>query len=135
MLFGDIKTRNICMDCSRCCMPTEMLLSPKDIEIIKKLGHDLDEFSVLDRATHHRKLRNINGRCFFLEGDGPYRCKLYPNHPTGCKFYPMIYDVDRKKCIIDKEYCVNWSKFNNINEINTTCDAFKRFLKNEMHLI
>jgi Fe-S-cluster containining protein len=37
-----------------------------------------------------RRLRNIEGRCYFLEPDG---CSVYEDRPAGCRFYPLVADM------------------------------------------
>jgi Fe-S-cluster containining protein len=36
-----------------------------------------------------RRLRNVDGRCFFLEDAG---CGVYGDRPAGCRFYPLVAD-------------------------------------------
>jgi len=85
--------------CAKCCKDTEMLLSREDIARIQALGFSKDEFCFLDSNGFY-KLQNIDGSCFFLKNN---QCKIYSNRPQGCKFYPMIFDVDNNKAVCDNE--------------------------------
>lgn len=128
------------MKCAACCKPTEMLLSPVDLELIETRGYDIDACTVpSDQFPWLRVLKSIGGHCYFLEGsgqeDGMYKCVLYPDHPAGCKLYPLIYDVDRKKCIIEKKYCKQWRDFRFMAENETYCQEMERVLRDEMHVI
>jgi len=83
-------------NCFECCLETEMPLSEKDITRISNLGFNIEDF--LEEQEGFMVLRNINGRCFFL-GDG--LCKIYENRPEGCKYYPLIYDLETDEFVID----------------------------------
>ncbi len=76
-----------------------MPLSERDLKRIEKLGFDRDEFSIVVDGV--RVLRNVNGHCFFLENG---RCSIYKHRPEGCKFYPVIYDVERKRAVVH-DFC------------------------------
>lgn len=76
-----------------------MLLSREDIIRIQALGFSPDDFCTQDSEGFY-KLQNIDGACYFLENN---QCKIYPNRPQGCKFYPIIFDVDSNKAICDSE--------------------------------
>ncbi len=76
-----------------------MPLSEKDIKRIEKLGYRRDEFSVVVDGV--RVLKNVDGKCFFLKDD---RCSIYEYRPLGCRFYPVIYDVDRRKAVVH-DFC------------------------------
>jgi len=91
-----------CNKCGKCCEVTEMPLSPGDIERLKALGYRREEFTVKDREGL-RKLRNINGRCYFYE-PVKRRCQVYHHRPLGCWLYPVIYDDD--KGITIDNYCL-----------------------------
>ncbi len=90
-----------CLDikCSKCCYETEMPLSEKDIKRIEKLGYSRDEFSLIKDGI--RVLKNINGHCFFLKNG---KCFIYKYRPEGCRYYPVIYDVDKRKATVH-DFC------------------------------
>ncbi|MBS7640505.1 MAG: YkgJ family cysteine cluster protein [Candidatus Bathyarchaeia archaeon] len=82
--------------CSLCCYGTEMLLTRPDINRIVKLGYRLSDFAV--RSLQGWRLRNINGKCFFLEEN---KCKIYRFRPYGCRLYPLIYDQNSREIRLD----------------------------------
>jgi len=95
----EVRLRCLEVGCSKCCYETEMPLSEKDIKRIEKLGYRRDEFSVVVDGV--RVLKNVDGKCFFLKDD---RCSIYEYRPLGCRFYPVIYDVDRRKAVVH-DFC------------------------------
>lgn len=82
--------------CSLCCRETEMLLTRSDINRIVRLGYLLSDFAV--RSPQGWRLRNVNGKCFFLEGN---KCKIYRFRPYGCRLYPLVYDQNNGKIRLD----------------------------------
>ena len=64
-----------------------MPLSINDIKRLKRLGYNVNEFVVT--VDGERRLRNIDGHCFFLLYG---KCKVYEDRPTGCKIYPLVVD-------------------------------------------
>ena len=60
-----------------------MPLAQEDIDRISAVGYT--GFYVELEGV--KRLRNIDGLCFFLE-DG--MCKIYPDRPEGCILYPII---------------------------------------------
>ncbi|MFX1277235.1 MAG: YkgJ family cysteine cluster protein [Promethearchaeota archaeon] len=127
---------NKCEDCGRCCLNTEMPLSLRDIEII------LNNFPVklkkesfaLKITNYYYQLKNIDGHCFFFDKTNK-NCKIYAFRPQGCKFYPIIYNQDKKKCIYD-DYCPRTKLFiQGTREFKMTCNKIKKFLKAELEII
>ena len=96
-----LRLGGICSDftCAKCCQETAMLLSNKDIQNIEKLGFKKEDFSEIDE-NGLTKLVNIDGSCFFLKDN---KCTIYEHRPQGCRFYPIIYDIDYKKAVLDDE--------------------------------
>ncbi|MEX2701913.1 MAG: YkgJ family cysteine cluster protein [Candidatus Baldrarchaeota archaeon] len=89
-----------CKKCGQCCLNTEMMLSEEDIKRLESLGYPREEFTVEKRGFIF--LRNINGHCFFLDTKTT-KCKVYDYRPTGCKFYPIIYSIREKRCVVDED--------------------------------
>ncbi len=89
-------------NCYKCCLETEMIISLRDITRILEAGYKLSEFLYFDGKNW--RLRNVNGRCFFLNTDGT--CKIYSIRPLGCRAYPVILVESNKevKCGVD-DYC------------------------------
>jgi Fe-S-cluster containining protein len=83
--------------CGKCCYQTEMPLTEEDIERIEKLGYRRQDFVVKVNGVY--RLRNVNGKCFFL--DESNRCKIYEHRPIGCRIYPVVFDVERCKAVVD----------------------------------
>jgi Fe-S-cluster containining protein len=76
-----------------------MPLSEKDIKRIEKLGYKKDEFSIVVDGV--RVLKNVNGHCFFLNG---CKCSIYKYRPIGCRIYPVIYDVEKRRAVVH-DFC------------------------------
>jgi Fe-S-cluster containining protein len=91
---------SICLEtkCIQCCIETNMILSYRDVENIQKQGYEQIFF-----VTEHEgwlQLKNAKGRCVFHNGT---RCTIYHQRPEGCTLYPVVYDKDNKKAILDSE--------------------------------
>ncbi|MEM2915586.1 MAG: YkgJ family cysteine cluster protein [Candidatus Bathyarchaeia archaeon] len=82
--------------CIKCCIKTRMPLSLSDIDRITKMGHRLKDFAT--KTDNEWRLKNRNGRCVFVSDQG---CKIYSYRPEGCQLYPLIYDENLKKAVID----------------------------------
>ena len=127
---------NNCQDCGKCCLETEMPLSESDIElIIESSLKDLTrEDFVVKNNVDYFQLKNINGHCYFLD-EKSTTCKIYAYRPQGCRFYPLIYDFDKNKCVFDED-CPRTEKFYvNEIEIKKNCSKIKIFLKEELRII
>lgn len=81
--------------CGKCCYETEMLLSDEDVKRIEELGFSREEFSIVVGGI--RKLRNVDGRCFFLKNN---MCSIYDHRPIGCRLYPAVFDG--KEVVVDE---------------------------------
>lgn len=92
--------KNICLDnkCIKCCIKTSMLLTENDINKIKNLGYKKEFF--VKKIINTQKLKNKDGKCVFHNGK---ICQIYENRPEGCKIYPLIFDVDLKSAVVDRE--------------------------------
>lgn len=62
-----------------------MILLVDDLLRIADLGYD----NFYEFRNGFYKLRNIDGKCFFLRLDK--YCSIYPHRPLGCRVYPLIY--------------------------------------------
>lgn len=91
--------------CVRCCLETQMLLSPADLLRIERLGYERADFAV--KAADGWCLKNVSGCCVFLAKDG---CTIYPHRPEGCHLYPLIYDETSRQAILDY-LCPHASEF------------------------
>ena len=96
---GDICRKH---GCSYCCRGTEMSLTNDDIRRIEDSGKR--EFYHPDR----RELKNIDGRCFFLDEVG--NCEIYDIRPRGCRLYPLIMALPMMQPVLDED-CPHRSEF------------------------
>jgi hypothetical protein len=100
-----------------------MILSAKDRDVISSLGYPLDYFCYQDSEGFYR-LKNHNGSCVFLEDN---KCHIYSHRPQGCRFYPLIYDLDLEKAVVDKD-CPLWQQIDK-KTIKKHGKALGRFIK------
>ncbi|MFX1601887.1 MAG: YkgJ family cysteine cluster protein [Promethearchaeota archaeon] len=98
----------IAIDCARfcgdgraCCTETEMTLTHEDAKRITALGYSKSDYLVRVTAGFC-ELKNVDGHCFFYDSDS-MMCKIYEARPDGCRWYPVIYDARKRKCIVDDE--------------------------------
>lgn len=82
--------------CVQCCIETKMPLSRLDTKRILKLGYLLEDFAL--KVGKGWRLRNCSGRCVFLSEEG---CKIYSCRPEGCRLYPLVFDENIQKVVID----------------------------------
>jgi len=45
---------------------------------------------------------NVDGHCFFYD-PATKLCRIYESRPEGCRYYPVIYDLEKRKCVVDKD--------------------------------
>ena len=83
--------------CVQCCIETRMPLSRCDMKRILNLGYPLKDFAIKTRKEWG--LKNHSGRCVFLSDGG---CKIYSNRPTGCQIYPLVYNEETRKAVVDR---------------------------------
>jgi len=82
--------------CSKCCLETRMPLSNLDLNRILKLGYRIEYFAM--KTKEEWRLKNNSGRCVFLSEEG---CGIYSHRPEGCCLYPLVYDENLKRGVID----------------------------------
>jgi hypothetical protein len=124
---------NECADCGICCCETEMILSARDVARIKK-NHPkkLQSIDFYEKTTDGLfQLKNVEGYCFFLNPK-TNSCEIYTLRPEGCRFYPLIYDPDKKACVLDHE-CPKPELFypDKTSQLKT-CEKIVRFLESEV---
>lgn len=88
-----------------CCTETEMTLTQEDIKRIEGLGYSRGDF-IVDAEDGFSELRNLDGLCFFYDSV-KRKCRIYKHRPEGCQYYPVVYDVRKKKCVVDRD-CPSW---------------------------
>lgn len=88
---------DICLSrgCSICCHDTEMLLTKEDVKRLADAGYE----DFLDPEEEGGTLRNVDGRCVFLDKDGI--CKVYGIRPMGCRIYPLVMRMPERIPILD----------------------------------
>jgi len=85
--------------CDLCCRATGMPLTGADIGRIRGLGFEQGCFA--EESDGWLQLRNTaEGVCFFLH-DG--LCSIYPYRPEGCTLYPVVFDIDGDRAVVDPE--------------------------------
>ena len=127
--------RNKCENCGKCCLETEMILSSEDIELIE--NNFRNSIRKRDFAFKNKneqfQLKNIDGHCVFLNYSAN-KCKIYEYRPQGCRFYPLIYDIDKKKCLLDDD-CPRKDQFYDTKQnLKISCSNLKRFLEQQFTL-
>ncbi|GAH38464.1 unnamed protein product, partial [marine sediment metagenome] len=110
-------------------------LSFEDIELIKK--NSIDNIGegdfVFKNENEQFQLKNIDGHCVFLNYSAK-KCNIYEFRPQGCRFYPLIYDINKKKCLLDDD-CPKKDQFYNTKQsLKITCSNLKRFLEQQFTL-
>ena len=127
--------RNRCENCGECCLETEMILSIEDIELIKNNFQDRirKRDFVFKNKNEQFQLKNIDNHCVFLDFSAK-KCKIYEFRPQGCRFYPLIYNINNKKCLLDDD-CPRKDLFYNTKQsLKKTCSDLKRFLEQHFTL-
>ena len=121
-----------CRDCGKCCTNTEMELTLEDIERIEvHTKYSKNEFSYVDKDGF-LVLQRKEDRCFFLTESPPYSCKIYAYRPQGCRFYPMMFDVAKQRCVLDEE-CPHRSDFyRKRKEFKHSCNKLKAWVKKHL---
>ncbi|MFW9827971.1 MAG: YkgJ family cysteine cluster protein [Candidatus Thorarchaeota archaeon] len=126
---------NICENCGKCCIETEMLLSIQDIDLLVNNSVyqlDRDDFA-LKNAEGFYQLKNIEGHCYFFDVSSK-NCNIYEYRPQGCRIYPLIYDFQTEKCTLDKD-CPRANLFyKKKNDFKIFCKRLKIFLKKQLNL-
>ncbi len=121
--FGQICQKNTC---HHCCVETEMLLTKKDIKRIVRATLTLPkEFAIRNKNGYlmlQNKHKSHEFQCFFLNENG--LCSIYEIRPEGCKFYPVIWDFEEHKAILD-DYCPYCEEFAlNLSSVSDNLENF-----------
>jgi Fe-S-cluster containining protein len=127
--------KNKCENCGECCLRTEMTLSNKDVDrIVKISNHNLKrkDFVFINKDRFFQ-LKNSKDHCVFLDSFSKL-CNIYENRPLGCRFYPLIYDSQQKKCIFDIDCPRPYLFYQNKIDLEKTCENLMSFLKNELDI-
>ncbi|MCF2138961.1 MAG: YkgJ family cysteine cluster protein [Candidatus Lokiarchaeota archaeon] len=118
----------ICQSCGICCTHTEMILSSDDVQRIldyfSKKSQNIDFFEFDGRFY---RLKNIDDHCVFYIPNEK-KCLIYPIRPMGCRFYPMIFDQSRNKCILDDECPHNRIFYSNPSRFKAICLSLRKWI-------
>jgi len=76
-----------------------MFLSKEDVDRIISQGFKQNDFCFKNEEGFFQ-LKNIDGECFFLKNN---KCQIYEFRPMGCRFYPIVFDLDKNKAVLDDE--------------------------------
>ncbi|MFW9969204.1 MAG: YkgJ family cysteine cluster protein [Candidatus Odinarchaeota archaeon] len=80
------------------------------------------------------QIKNFEKHCVFLDYSTK-KCKIYRYRPQGCRFYPLIYDIQNNNCAFDKD-CPRVHLFYQDKKILVeTCKNLKNFLKKQLKII
>ncbi|MBD3340675.1 MAG: hypothetical protein GF353_16325 [Candidatus Lokiarchaeota archaeon] len=124
-----------CRQCGKCCKETNMILSKFDIQTILRYNSEFkknEDFSTLDK-NNNRILKNVNGYCIFYNRNTRL-CKIYEYRPQGCKFYPLVYDVKKKKCKLDSICPIPNAFYDSRKELKFMCKKLMVFLEEYFNL-
>ena len=127
--------RSRCENCGKCCLETEMIVSRQDIELIKtSYPNNLRKQDFVFKNNNDQfQLKNIEGHCVFLDNSSK-NCNIYRYRPQGCKFYPLIYDINEEKCKLDED-CPRTSLFyKNKQEFKIACQNLKIFIIKQLNM-
>ncbi|MFX0028702.1 MAG: YkgJ family cysteine cluster protein [Candidatus Hermodarchaeota archaeon] len=126
---------NRCKDCGKCCRDTEMILSRRDIEtiLIRYPNIIQEEEFVFKNDDEQYQLINIQEKCIFLEST-ENKCKIYDFRPKGCRFYPLIYDLDTKKCKLDDDCPRKYLFYEDQDILKKSCQDLKWYLKKDLKI-
>ena len=121
--FGQICKKN---NCHHCCVETEMLLTKKDIKRIEQVTSVTPTEFAKRNENGFLMLRNKQiskgSQCFFLDNNG--LCSIYEIRPIGCKFYPIIWDFEQHRAILD-DYCPHHDNFAlNLSSVSEDLEDF-----------
>jgi Fe-S-cluster containining protein len=102
-----------------------MQLSLSDIRRLEKPGYNRGEFTIIKNGLY--TMKNRRGACYFFDTKSK-RCKVYPRRPEGCRYYPIVYSLDKKQPIIDEEECHKASTITE-HELKTASPKLARLIR------
>lgn len=119
----------ICNTCGICCKSTEMELSIDDIHRIEKsstFNYKMEDFCTYEKGYYI--LKNINNNCIFFNSKLK-QCQIYSIRPEGCRFYPMIYDIEKESCELDSDCPYRSQFYQHPPVFKAKCKALKKWVK------
>lgn len=127
--------RNKCENCGECCIRTEMILTQQDIDlIIQRYPKKIKAKHFVSKSkSGFFRLKNIANYCVFLDYSLK-KCMIYDFRPSGCRFYPLIFNFHEKRCVFDED-CPRTNLFYQEKDIlEDTCKKLKLFIKKQLNL-
>ena len=124
-----------CKDCGICCKQTEMILSEADIiPVLNNVSLNLKREDFIEiNSDGFFQLKNVKGFCVFFEPSTKL-CKIYKLRPQGCKFYPLIYDFNNDKCVLDID-CPRSVLFYGVSrKAKKICLKIRKYLNQQLNL-
>jgi Fe-S-cluster containining protein len=94
-----------------------MTLTCEDANRIDALGYNRKDY-LLHADDGFSQLTNVDGHCYFYDSEAKM-CRIYESRPEGCRYYPVIYDARKRKCVVDKD-CTSASTISR-DEIRKVC--------------
>ena len=77
------------------------------------------------------QMKNVDGHCYFFEAKTK-RCRIYNHRPKGCIFYPLVYNINIRKCEFDIDCPNPRLTYNKEDEIISTCNQIRKYIKEEL---
>jgi Fe-S-cluster containining protein len=93
--------------CGKCCVTPYVMVDKQDIKIIKKLGHEEEDFVQRDYVYPEKFVLKKNDKgCVFLKKNkkGRYSCSIHKNKPKTCRKYPFFDNKAIKSCYPEDLY-------------------------------
>ena len=81
----------------------------------------------------YMQLRNEDHHCYFYD-ETTRKCNIYEIRPQGCKFYPLIYDMNKNECTFDEDCPKSSLLYPDKSEIKKACSEIKHYLKNQLKI-
>ena len=127
-----MKIHNICEDCGKCCLFSQMILSEKEYKKIMKKNKDLRQLNAFSLGDDgFLRMRTINGECVFFDKITK-RCSIYRIRPMGCRIYPIHFNFEEQICKFGK-LCPKPKEFYpDEKSFKKACRKLKKYLKNQI---
>ncbi|MFX1313032.1 MAG: YkgJ family cysteine cluster protein [Promethearchaeota archaeon] len=127
--------KNKCENCGKCCIRTEMILTQQDIDlIIQNFPRKIKKKDfIFKNKNGFFQLKNSANHCVFFDLLSK-KCIIYEYRPQGCRFYPLIYDFIKNKCIFDIDCPRTHLFYQKNNELKKKCIDLKHYLRTQLKI-
>ncbi len=125
-----------CEDCGKCCLETDMIVSEQDTELIlntSSLGHLRKKDFTFSNREGYFQLKNIEDYCYFFDVASK-SCIIYEHRPQGCRFYPLVYDREKKVCVLDIDCPNNNLFYQDPKDLKAVCNHIRKFLREQLKM-